>query len=52
MARHQELLTDKELGTFEDAINKQGKDLRNAFGEDLSGALDDSWKRPVVDGSE
>jgi isopenicillin N synthase-like dioxygenase len=45
-------MTDEELEEFEDAMEKQGEELREALAEDLGGDPDDYRKRPVADGGE
>ena len=52
MARDQEPMTDEELEEFEDAMDEQGEELREALAEDLGGDPDDHRKRPVADGGE
>jgi hypothetical protein len=45
-------MTDEELEAFEDAMDEQAEDLREALAEDLGGDPDDYRKRPVADGGE
>ncbi|GGC72805.1 hypothetical protein [Haloferax sulfurifontis] len=45
-------MTDEELEEFQDAVEKQGEELRDALAEDLGGDPDDYRKRPVADGGE
>lgn len=45
-------MTDEELDEFEDAMQEQGEELRQALAEDLGGDPEDYRKRPVADGPE
>lgn len=52
MARDTEPMTDSELDAFEEAIDEQAEELREALAEDLGGDPEDYRKRPVADGGE
>lgn len=43
-------MTDEELEEFQDEMEKQGEELREALAEDLGGDPEDYRKRPVADG--
>jgi hypothetical protein len=45
-------MSDDELDEFENAMDEQAEDLREALAEDLGGNPDDYRKRPVADGGE
>ncbi|MEF8777158.1 MAG: hypothetical protein V5A43_11755 [Haloarculaceae archaeon] len=45
-------MTDEEFDAFEDAMERQGEDLREALAEDLGGDPEDYRTRPVADGGE
>ena len=45
-------MTDEELEEFQDEMEKQGEELREALAEDLGGDLEDYQKRPVADGGD
>lgn len=52
MARYSdhEPMTDEEFEAFEEAMDDQAEELREALAEDLGGDPDDYRKRPVADG--
>jgi hypothetical protein len=52
MARDTEPMTDSELDAFEEAMNEQAEELREALAEDLGGDPEDYRKRPVADDGE
>lgn len=45
-------MTDEELEEFQDEMEKQGEELREALAEDLGRDPDDYRQRPVADGGE
>jgi len=45
-------MTDGELDAFEEAMDEQAEELREALVEDLGGDPEDYRKRPVADGGE
>ena len=45
-------MTDEELEEFQDEMEKQDEELREALAEDLGGDPEDYRKRPVADGGE
>lgn len=46
-------MTDEELEEFQDEMEKQGEELRDALAEDLGGDPEDYRAgRPVADGGE
>jgi isopenicillin N synthase-like dioxygenase len=45
-------MTDEALEAFQDEMEKQGEELREALAEDLGGDPEDYRKRPVADGGE
>jgi len=45
-------MTDEELEAFQDAMEEQGEELREALAEDLGGDPEDYRKQPVADGGE
>ena len=45
-------MTDEELDAFQDAMEEQGEELREALAEDLGGDPEDYRMRPVADGGE
>ena len=52
MARDQEPMTDEGIEEFEEAMDEQAEELREALAEDLGGDPEDYRKRPVADGGE
>lgn len=43
-------MSDEELTEFQEAMDEQAEDLREALAKDLGGNPDDYRKRPVADG--
>ncbi len=54
MARNQEPMNDEEIEAFENAMDEQGEDLREALANDLGGDPDDyrAGQTAVTDGGE
>jgi hypothetical protein len=52
MARDQEPMTDEEIKQFENAMDEQAEELREALARDLGGDSEDYRKRPVADAGE
>jgi hypothetical protein len=45
-------MTDEEIEEFEEAMDEQAEELREALAEDLGGDPEDYQKRLVADGGE
>ncbi|WP_154662945.1 hypothetical protein [Halanaeroarchaeum sulfurireducens] len=45
-------MTDEELEEFQDAMDEQGEELREALAEDIGGEPDDYRTRPAADGGD
>lgn len=52
MARNQEIMTDEEIVAFEEAMQHQAQELRQALAEDLGGRPEAYRRRESLDGGE
>lgn len=54
MARNQEPMTDEEIEAFEEVMDEQGENFREALADDLGGDADDyrAGQTAVTDGGE